>query len=144
MLVVLITLTLCRRNEFIDCDNANVRIAVLPIMDMKTCWNSTLEKVERADRLRAFTREWLPNPKYSEYQPLFSTQDEWTIVKYVKEVLRPFRYWTLWMSNRHTATSHHVITVSNDMFNHIDGMMRALAKRKTQCKEDLFLAVKLA
>jgi hypothetical protein len=144
MLVVLITLTLCRQNEFIDCDNANVRIAVLPIMDMKTCWNSTLEQIERADRLREFTRKWLPNPQYSEYQPLFSTQDEWTIVKYVKEVLRPFRYWTLWMSNRHTATLHHVITLFNDMFNHMHGMMRALAKRKTQCKEDLFLAVKLA
>ena len=48
MLAVLITLTPGRRNEFIDCQTAEVRIAVLPIMDVKTCWNSTLELFERA------------------------------------------------------------------------------------------------
>jgi len=65
-------------------------------------------------------------------------------VKYVIEVLRPFRYWSLWKSKRHTVTLHHVITVYNDMFDHIDGLMRALAKKKTQCREDLFFEVKLA
>jgi hypothetical protein len=113
-------------------------------MDVKTRWNSTLELLERAYRLREFTREWLKNPKYSDYRPLFTTQDEWTIVKYVMEVLRPFRYWTLWMSKRHTVTLHNVITVYNDMFDHMDGVMRALAKKKTQWKEDLFFAVKCA
>jgi len=113
-------------------------------MDVKTRWNSTLELLERAYRLREFTREWHQNPKYAQYQPLFTTQDEWTIVKYVMEVLRPFRYWTLWMSKRHTVTWHHVITVYNDMFDHMEGMMRALAKKKTQWKDNLFFAVKLA
>jgi len=94
--------------------------------------------------LQEFTCEWLQNPSYTEYRPLFTTQDEWTIVKYVMEVLRPFRYWTLWMSKRHTVTLHHFITMYNDMFDHMDGMMRALAKKKTQWKEDLFFAVKLA
>jgi len=65
-------------------------------------------------------------------------QDKWTIVKYVMEVLRPFRYWTLWMSKRHTVTLHHVITVYNDMFDQMDDAMRALAQKKTQRKEDLF------
>jgi len=48
------------------------------------------------------------------------------------------------MSKRHTVTLYHVITVYNDMFDHMDGVMRALAKKKTQWKEDLFFAVKLA
>jgi len=144
MLAVFITLTPGRRNEFIDCQKAKVRIAVLPMMDVKTRWNSTLELLERAYRLREFTREWLQNPQYSEYRPLFTTQDEWTIVKYVMEVLRPFRYWTLWMLKRHTVTLHHIITVYNDMFDHMDGVMQALAKKKTQWKEDLFFAVKVA
>jgi hypothetical protein len=60
------------------------------------------------------------------------------------EVLRPFRYWTLWMSKRHRVTLHYVITGYNDMFDHMDGVMRALAKKKTPWKEDLFFAVKLA
>jgi len=90
MLTVLITLTPGCRNKFIDYQKAKVHIAVLPIMDVKTCWNSTQELLERAYRLRELTREWLQNPNYPEYGSLFTTQDEWTIVKYVMEVLRPF------------------------------------------------------
>jgi len=48
------------------------------------------------------------------------------------------------MSKRHTVSLHHVITVYNDMFDHMDGVMRALAKKKTRWKEDLFFAVKIA
>jgi len=144
MLAVLITLTPGRQNEFFDCQKAKVRIAGLPILDVKKHWNSTLELLDCAYRLREFTRKWPQNPKYSDYRPLFTTQDEWTIVKYVIEVLQPFRYWTLWMSKRHTVTLHNVITVYNDMFDHMDGVMRALAKKKTQWKEELFFALKCA
>jgi len=142
MLAVLITLTPGRRNEFIHCQKAKVQIAVLPIMDVKTGLNPILELLERAYRLREFTREWLKNPKYCTYRPLFTTQDDWIIVKYIMEVLRPFQYWTLWMSNRHTGTLHHFITVYNDMIDHMDGVMRAVAKKKTQWKQDLYFAVK--
>jgi len=48
------------------------------------------------------------------------------------------------MSKQHTVTLHNVITVYNDMFDHMDGVMRALAKKKTQWKEDIFFAVKCA
>ena len=47
------------------------------------------------------------------------------------------------MSKRHTATLYHVITVYNDMFNHMDGVMLDLVKKKTPRKEDFFFAVKL-
>jgi hypothetical protein len=48
------------------------------------------------------------------------------------------------MSQRHTITLHHFITVYNNMFDHIDGLMCALAKKTTQWKEDLYFAVKVA
>ena len=48
------------------------------------------------------------------------------------------------MSKRHTVTLHHVMTVYNDMFNHIDSMMRTFGKKQTPWKEDLFVAVKFA
>jgi len=48
------------------------------------------------------------------------------------------------MSKRHTVTLRHVIRVYNDMLDHMHGMMRALAKKKTAWKDDLFFAVKLA
>jgi hypothetical protein len=92
-------------------------------MDVKTHWNAKLELLKRANQLWEFTREWLQNPKYTEYWPLFTTQDEWTIVKYVMDVMRPFRYWNLWMSMRYTVTLHHVITEYNDIFDHMDGVI---------------------
>jgi len=140
----MIKLTPGRRNQSIDCQMAKVCIAVLPIMHVKTWWNWTLGFLERAYRLREITREWLQNPKYTNYRPLFTTQDEWTTVKYVIEVLRRFQYWTLWVSKRHRVTLHHVITVYNNMFDYMDGVMRALAINKSPWKEDLFFAVKLA
>jgi len=143
MLPVSITLTPSGRNEFLDGHKAKVCIVVIPIMDVKTHWNSTLELIERAYRLLEFTRNLLQNPKYSAYRPLFTTQDLSTIVKCVLEVLRPFRYWTLWMSRRHTVTLDLVITVFHNMFDHTDSVMWSLAKQKTPWKENLF-AVKLA
>jgi len=58
---------------------------------------------------------------------------------YVMEELRPFRWSTLWMSKRHTVTLHHVITVYNDMFDDMDGVMRDFSEKKTPWKEDLFV-----
>jgi hypothetical protein len=63
------------------------------------------------------------------------TRDQWMILKYVMELLRPFRYWILWMSKRHSVTLHPVITVYNDIFDHIDCMMRAFAEKKPQWKK---------
>jgi hypothetical protein len=48
------------------------------------------------------------------------------------------------MSQRHTVTLNHIITVYNDIFDTMHGIMRTLAKKKTQWKEDLFFAVMLA
>jgi len=48
------------------------------------------------------------------------------------------------MSKRHTVKLHPVVTVYNDMFDHMDGVMQSLAKKKTSWKEDLFFAVKIA
>jgi len=121
-----------------------VRIAVLPMMDVKTLWNSTRGLLERDFRLREFTRGLLKNTKYSDYQSLFTIQDERTIMKYVIEVMRPFQYWTLWMSKWHTVTLYHFITVYNDMFDYMDDMMRVLAKKKTPGKEEIFFAMKFA
>jgi phage gpG-like protein len=48
------------------------------------------------------------------------------------------------MSERHTVTLRQGITVYHDMFDHMDGVMRSLAKKMTQSKEDWFFAEKLA
>jgi len=57
------------------------------------------------------------------------------------EVERPSWYWIVWMSKWHTITLPNVFTDYNDIFDHMDDVMRALAKNKTQWKEDLFVSV---
>jgi len=48
------------------------------------------------------------------------------------------------MSKRHTVTLNHVFTVCSDMYDHIDGILRPSAKKRTQWKEDLYFAAKFA
>jgi len=48
------------------------------------------------------------------------------------------------MSNMHPVTLHHIITVYNNMFDHMDGVTGALSKNITRWQEDLLFAVKLA
>jgi len=48
------------------------------------------------------------------------------------------------MLKRHTVTLHHMNTDYNDKFDHMDGVMGALARQKTKWMVDCFVAVKLA
>ena len=91
--------------------------------------------LERAYRLRPYTSEWLKD--YPEFQPLYTTDDEWRAVEYVLEVLVPFRYWTLWMSKRQTITLHRVISIYNEMFDHMEGAIHALKTKQTAWKKDV-------
>jgi hypothetical protein len=59
MLAVLFMLTPGRQNEFTDCQNAKVQIAVQAIVDVKTRWNSIEELLENAYRADEFTCVWL-------------------------------------------------------------------------------------
>ena len=48
------------------------------------------------------------------------------------------------MSKRHMVTLHHNITVYNNLFDHMDGIMRALPMTKTPWKKDWYLAMRIA
>jgi hypothetical protein len=76
MLAVLFTLTPGRQNDFMDCHQAKVPNPVLSIIAVKTHWNSTLELLEQANRLREFTGELLHNLEHTEYRLVFTTPDE--------------------------------------------------------------------
>jgi len=51
---------------------------------------------------------------------------------------------TPWMERAHTGTLDHAITVYNDIFDHMDAIIRALAKKKRQSKENLYFAMEVA
>jgi len=43
------------------------------------------------------------------------------------------------MSKRHTVTLHHVITVDNDMFDHMDGVMGGIGQENDTMEGRLIL-----
>ena len=86
----------------------------------------------------------LKNLNYCDYGQLFKTQDQCTIIKYVLEVLRPFKYWTLWMSKWDTVTLHNVLHLYNNMFHHMDSGLPALIIHRTHWKKDLYFAIMFA
>ena len=129
-----------RRDEFLETQRGKELIAVTLILDVKTRWNSTLAMLERAYRLRPYIRCWLR--QYPQFTSLYTTEEEWKAVEYVLQVLLPFRYWTLWMSKRQSITLHRVITIYNDMFDHMESVLKALAKKRTQWKKDIHKAVR--
>jgi len=86
MLDLLITPTPGCRYEFIHCRQAKVPNEVLPMTNLKTWCNSTMQLLERAYQLPEFTNMWLKYPKYIDYWARFPIQGEWTIFKYITEV----------------------------------------------------------
>ena len=50
---------------------------------------------------------------------------------------------TLWMSKRHMITLHNIIIVYNFMFIHMDGIMWAVAQKRTKLNKGLYFAVKI-
>jgi len=85
-------LTPGRQNNIIDSEKATVQIALLSMKDAKARWNTTPELLECAYLSREFTHDWFKTPKYRDYWPLSTTQNELTIDNYVIDELRPFQY----------------------------------------------------
>lgn len=119
-----------------------VRIVVILIMDLKTRWIWTPQLLDLANQFWEVTRELLQNPTNHDFQLLFTSHEQWTIVKYEMEVLRPFWYWTLWMSKWPLVTPCHIITIFNYIIDSMAGTILYLAKTKAQWKQDWILAVK--
>jgi len=82
-----------RRQHFIEIHTSRVRIPPTLPYDVKTRWNSTLNRWEGSVRLREFTKDWLQT--YAEFTLLCSNSEEWRDIEYILEVLQPIRFGTL-------------------------------------------------
>jgi hypothetical protein len=66
------------------------------------------------------------------------------MVRYVIGAIKKFQYWSMWISKCHKVTLHRIISVYDDAFDHVDGVMYDLDKKKTHWKEFLYFARKFA
>ena len=82
-----------RREYYLALQEGRVEHPVTLIYDVKTRWNSTLNMLARALRMKDFSREWIR--EYELYMPLWSTSGKWKQVEYILEVLKPIRLYTL-------------------------------------------------
>jgi hypothetical protein len=73
-----------RRDHFLEIQRGHVTIPVVLLQDVKTRWNSLLACLQRAKRCKEFTRQWML--KYTDFQPLWLTEDEWKQIDYIINV----------------------------------------------------------
>jgi len=123
MSAVVITLTLRRRNKFIDCQKPMYDWQYYLLWMLKDGGTRLWSCMRNPTDYENSPASVSGMPISANYWPLLTMQHEWNMVKYVMVGLSPFRYRTQWMSKQHMVTLHHVITVFNTMFNNMDGFM---------------------
>lgn len=127
------------REYFLALQEGREDVAVLPILDVKTRWNSTHDMIARMYRLKMYQKPWLA--KFPELNYLCVTNDEWRAMEYVLSVMEPFKYWTLVLSQRHSPSIHQIVAIYDNVFNHFDAMLAALHVKSLPWKKEIHRAV---
>lgn len=143
MLAVMIIMTPYSVNESIDCQKCMIWIPVLPLMDVKTWWNSALLKRKWAYWLCKFNHNWRNYQKDSPIQPLFAILDGCMSSMSVNNKGNNL-YWTLWIFKRLSEIFSVITAHSNKLFIVIDSVKHASAYKCTLYNEDLHNTVMFA
>jgi hypothetical protein len=105
-------------------------VGVTLILDVKTRWNSTVAMLERAYRLCNHTEAWIA--LHPEFSMLGTSVNKWRAMEYLMEILKLFRYYTWWMSKQKNVMLHSVVHIYNDLFNHLEKIIKVLCNKRVQ------------
>lgn len=124
---------------------------------MEVRWDSLILMCVRYLELASFYRDWIEAKAKSteadrrwktktqrEASQLLLTRNELQAITYLVEVLRPFCACTKELSSNTSCNIHHVFELYNDLFEHIEGAIERLSRKRAGWKKQLIPALRSA
>jgi len=99
---------------------------LLPVQDVCTRWNSTFLMLDCARKLQWVFDQYCTIHQYVQFK---LDQEEWCQVDYLLLITKPFFDLTNVLSKTQDVTVHHVFSIYNKLFSHLDA-----AEKKLKCK----------
>lgn len=112
-----------------------------PIQDVRTRWNSTYDMLLRAWTLRSIINQWIRRETEPRLALLKIQSDEWTQIKYLILLLKPFRLWTEVLSESKGATIHKAWFVYNLVTGHMLRLQNLLEQKDFAWKDHIVKAL---
>ncbi|KAI9778380.1 MAG: hypothetical protein M1816_004119 [Peltula sp. TS41687] len=115
------------------------------LQDVKTRWNSTLIMLIRFVRLEGPVTRWMEDEEdAADIIDLALEPEEWTQIKYIIQLTKPFALHGYTMGNSEFPTVQHVFVAYNALFDHLDAETTRLNKKTKAWKRELLPAIQAA
>lgn len=120
--------------------NGKKRRVLRCFQDVKTRWDSTCQML-----IRIYTLQEAVNLYTANYCPHLSlSKDEWDQIKYLITLLRPFQFYTSFISTTRSPTIHRVFEIYNILLEHFEKAKKKLGRKKKDWKSLLYQGLEAA
>lgn len=138
-LAVFINASPQRREAFLALQSKEPRL--IPIQDVRTRWNSTFLMLSRARKLKSIFDEYCAMHQYVQFK---LDQEEWRQVEYLLLITKPFFDFTNVLSKTRDVTVHHVFSIYNRLFTHLEDAEKKLKRKAVPWKKRMLQALRAA
>jgi hypothetical protein len=114
---------------------------MVPIQDVRTRWNSTFLMLTRARKLQSYFDEYCTTNQYAHFK---LNKEEWRQVEYLLLVTKPFFDFTNVLSKTRDCTVHHIFSIYNRLFTHLEEAEKKLRYKRVRWKKSMLQALQLA
>lgn len=128
-----------RREAFLNLQTKEPRL--IPIQDVRTRWNSTFLMLDRAKRLQSVFDQYCTTHQYLHFK---LDVEEWRQIEYLLLLTKPFFDFTNVLSKTRDVTVHHVFSIYNRLFNHLDDAEKKLKRKGVPWKKRMLQALAAA